>query len=81
MDGVSSRILDSQHYVSVPDPEPGERPDRLVFQVDLAAGETRQYYLFPGWALPVTPQPVLKTFARQPAASRAQPLEVTVSGR
>ena len=58
MDGVSSRILDSQHYVSAPDPDPGQRPDSLVFQVDLAPGETRQYYLFPGWALPATPPPV-----------------------
>ena len=57
MDGVSSRILDSQHYVSAPDPDPGQRPDSLVFQVDLAPGETRQYYLLPGWALPFTPQP------------------------
>ncbi len=97
MDGVSSRVLDSQHYVSRPDPEPGQRPDTLVFQVDLAPGETRQYYLLPGWALPATPPPLLKTFARdvpersdefagesylkQLAARRAQPLVVTVAGK
>ena len=79
MDGVSSRILDSQHYISEPEPDPGQRQDTLVFQVDLAPGETRQYYVFPGWGLPATPQPLIKTF--ELAAGRAQPLVVTVSGK
>ena len=97
MDAVSSRILDSQHYVSEPGADPGERPDRLVFQVDLAPGETRQYLILPGWAVPAVPQTVIKTFARseperqddsaqesgnkQPAVRNAQPLVVTVGGK
>src|ERR1017187_338849 len=38
-DCVASNILDSQVYAS----EPGLAPDRLLFQVDLAPGETRMY--------------------------------------
>jgi rhamnogalacturonyl hydrolase YesR len=61
MDGVSSRILDSQVY----NPS-GEAtgPDKLIFQVDLAPGETRTYYVLPASALAVEPQPIVKTFAR-----------------
>jgi len=57
MDGVSSRILDSQEYGSAMD-------EHLVFQVDLAPGETRQFYVLGTWALPASPPPLLKTFAR-----------------
>jgi hypothetical protein len=32
--------------------------------VDLAAGETRNYYILPAPALAVVPQPIIKTFAR-----------------
>jgi rhamnogalacturonyl hydrolase YesR len=76
MDALSPRILDSQHYLSTPGADPGERPDTLVFQVDLAPGETRQYYILPGWAVPARPEPVIKTFA-----PRSQTLVVTVSGK
>jgi rhamnogalacturonyl hydrolase YesR len=61
MDGYSSRILDSQIYL----PEPGER--KLLFQVDLAPGETRSYFV---WSTPQpqspypVPPPIVKTFAR-----------------
>jgi len=59
MDGFSSRILDTQIYAS----EPGKERDKLVFQVDLAPGETRQYFVT-GAKEVSTPQPLIKTFAR-----------------
>ena len=58
MDGVSSKILDSQSY-SLP-----EGGDKLVFQVDLAPNETRTYYVIDASALAASPQPIIKTFAR-----------------
>jgi rhamnogalacturonyl hydrolase YesR len=69
MDGLSSRILNSQSYRSEGGPklEGGliamRYPDRLVFQVDLAPGETRQYYVMDEENLPATPPPLIKTFA------------------
>lgn len=61
MDGVSSRILDSQ----VCAPEPGQPAGRLLFQTDLAPGETRRFYLLaPGARLPAAPRPIVKTYAR-----------------
>jgi hypothetical protein len=62
MDGVSSRILDSQYY-SYPR-EAEETNHRLLFQVDLAPHETRTYYILDASALPAIPQPIIKTFAR-----------------
>ena len=61
MDGLGSRILDSQTYAS----EPGRPPDTLIFQTDLAPGETRTYYLMDLSALAAVPQPIMKTYARQ----------------
>ncbi|MFZ1055464.1 MAG: glycoside hydrolase family 88 protein [Opitutaceae bacterium] len=62
MDGMSSRILASQAYAT----QPGSPPDRLLFQVDLAPGETRQFYVLDsGAGLPGAPAPIVKTFARQ----------------
>jgi unsaturated rhamnogalacturonyl hydrolase len=61
MDGASSRILASQFYSLVPG---SEFHYKLVFQVDLAPGETRQYYIMEVQDLSATPQPLLKTFAR-----------------
>jgi unsaturated rhamnogalacturonyl hydrolase len=62
MDGVSSRILDSQVYSS----EPGRPNDRLLFQVDLGPGETRRYVvLTDGACPPAAPQPIVRTYARQ----------------
>jgi unsaturated rhamnogalacturonyl hydrolase len=61
MDGVSSRILDSQIYSL----ESGEY--RLLFQVDLAPGETRTFYIIDGGALAdlaAVPPPIVKTMAR-----------------
>jgi len=58
MDGVSSRILPSQTYV-----EPNF-PWQEIFQVDLAPGETRTFYLLDGSALAAEPVPIVKTFAR-----------------
>ena len=58
MDGRSARILDSQSYRTP------EGADKFLFQVDLAPGETRTYYVFEAAALAVTPTPIVKTFAR-----------------
>ena len=60
MDGVSSRILDSQIYSS----ETNSAPDKLLFQVDLAPGETRTFYILDASALAAMPPPIVKTFAR-----------------
>ena len=60
MDGVSSRILDSQFYAS----ESNSAPNKLLFQVDLAPGETRTFYILDASALAAVPPPIVKTFAR-----------------
>ncbi|HEV2435139.1 MAG TPA: glycoside hydrolase family 88 protein [Verrucomicrobiae bacterium] len=60
MDGLSSRILDSQTYAS----EPGHAPDKLLFQVDLAPHETRTFCILDASALAALPPPIVKTFAR-----------------
>ena len=60
MDGVSSRILDSQIYSS----EPKGPPDKLLFQVDLAPGEARTFYVMSASVLAAVPPPIVKTFAR-----------------
>jgi rhamnogalacturonyl hydrolase YesR len=60
MDGVSSRILDSQVYAT----HPGKAPDKLLFQVDLAPGETRTYLVMDLGGLPASPKPIVKTYAR-----------------
>ena len=60
MNGLSSRILDSQIYAS----ETNQAPDKLVFQVDLAPGETRTFYILDAEALAAVPPPIVKTFAR-----------------
>ena len=62
MDGVSSRILDSQYYLSPLDAR--ETNHKLIFQVDLAPGESRKYYIFSDKALAAIPPPIVKTFAR-----------------
>ncbi len=61
MDGVGSRILDSQVYAS----ESGQVPDTLLFQADLAPGESRTYHIVDASALAAVPQPIVKTYARQ----------------
>jgi hypothetical protein len=61
MDGVSSRILDCQVY----DAEPGRAARKLLFQADLAPGETRRFTILnSGALLPAVPKPIAKTFAR-----------------
>ena len=57
MDGLTARILDSQVYV-----EDGNA--KLVFQVDLAPGETRSFYILDATVLPAVPPAIVKTFAR-----------------
>jgi len=61
MDGLGSRILDSQTYSS----EPGRPLDTFIFQTDMAPGETRTYYLMDVSALAALPRPIVKTYARQ----------------
>lgn len=39
-------------------------PDKLLFQVDLAPGETRTFYILDAAALAAVPPPIVKTFAR-----------------
>jgi unsaturated rhamnogalacturonyl hydrolase len=64
MDGVSSRILQSQVYAS----EPGRAADRLLFQVDLAPGETRRFLVLGSRAFPpAVPAPIIRTYVRQVA--------------
>ena len=58
MDGVSARVLDSQSYHTA------EGADKLLFQVDLAPGETRTFYVFDQSKLAAVPSPIVKTFAR-----------------
>ncbi len=58
MDGLTSRILDSQGY------SPAAGGSKLLFQVDLAPGETRTFYILDATALPAVPMPIVKTFAR-----------------
>jgi rhamnogalacturonyl hydrolase YesR len=60
MNGLSSCILDSQIYSS----KSNQVPDKLLFQVDLAPGETRTFYVLDASALAVVPPPIVKTFAR-----------------
>lgn len=59
MDGVSSRVVDSQVYS-----EPDSSSPKIIFQVDLAPGETRTYYILDSSALAAVPPPIIKTFAR-----------------
>ena len=62
MDGVSSRILDSQIYSESGSTNSAQ--DKLLFQVDLAPGETRKFLIFNTSALPAVPPPIVKTMAR-----------------
>ena len=62
MDGVSSRILDSQVYIS--ETNNPVYTEKLLFQVDLAPGETRTFYILDASALAAVPSPIVKTFAR-----------------
>jgi len=60
MEGLSSRILDSQIYA---DSDTG--PHKLLFQVDLAPRETRTFCVLDASVLPGTPVPIVKTYARR----------------
>lgn len=65
MDGLSSRILDSQEYEY--EYEPGHYTTKLLFQADFAPRETKTFCIL--WTygthspIPVPP-PIVKTFAR-----------------
>jgi unsaturated rhamnogalacturonyl hydrolase len=60
IDGRSSLILDSQVCSS----DSGKLWSKLLFQVDLAPGETRTFYVLDTTALAAVPPPIVKTFAR-----------------
>jgi rhamnogalacturonyl hydrolase YesR len=60
MDKMSSQILASQVVSTDADPF----TKKLMFQVDLAPGETRTYCVLDGALLPAVPTPIVKTFAR-----------------
>ena len=64
MDGISSRILDSQAITYVPDNGPLTYFPELIFQADLAPGETRTFYILDAAALAAVPPPIVKTMAR-----------------
>ncbi len=63
MDGVSSRVLDSQVYFTPCDARDNES-DKLLFQVDLAPHETKTLCVLDASALAAVPPPIVKTFAR-----------------
>jgi len=60
MDSDSSRILDSQACAT----EPNSEPEKLLFQVDLAANETKTFFIIESRAFAAVPPPIVKTFAR-----------------
>jgi rhamnogalacturonyl hydrolase YesR len=60
MDGLSSRLLASQCYAN----KTNSIPNKLLFQVDLAPGETRAFYIMEPSPSVAVPPPVVKTFAR-----------------
>jgi unsaturated rhamnogalacturonyl hydrolase len=66
MDGTSSRILDSQVVPQALTPENSRSniAEKLLFQVDLAPGETRKFYILDASVLAAVPQPIVKTMAR-----------------
>ena len=60
IDGLSSRMLDSQIYSS----DSNSAPNKFIFQVDLAPGETKTFYILDASALAAVPPPIVKTMAR-----------------
>ena len=64
MDGSSARILDSQVVPQASSSENTNVAEKLLFQVDLAPGETRKFYILDTAALAAVPPPIVKTFAR-----------------
>jgi unsaturated rhamnogalacturonyl hydrolase len=67
MDSVSPRILDSQLESLDLTPQNASKniAEKLLFQVDLAPGETRTFYILDAAALAAVPPPIVKTFVRQ----------------
>jgi rhamnogalacturonyl hydrolase YesR len=59
-DCAASNYVDSQVYAS----EPGQLPDKLLFQVNLGPGETRSYCILDASTLTNVPPPTIRTFAR-----------------
>ena len=64
MDGVSSRVLDSQECIPSRPKATGDAQTKLLFQVDLSPNETRTFSVLYASALAAVPPPIVKTFAR-----------------
>src|ERR1035437_9087154 len=65
IDGLTSRVVDSQRYSSQIYPNnTNAMINKLLFQVDLAPGETRTFYIVADAALAAVPPPIVKTMAR-----------------
>ena len=69
MDGVSSRVLDSQVYGSnlndlLKIKLAVSNSDKFLFQADFAPGETKTFYILDASALAAVPPPIVKTMAR-----------------
>ena len=60
LDTKTSRLLDVQVYF----PQASKTNALVLFQVDMAPGEKRTFYVLPGYSLPAIPPPIVKTFAR-----------------
>ena len=60
LDVKTSRLLDTQVYF----PQASKTNALVLFQVDMAPGEKRDFMIIPGNALPAVPPPIVKTMAR-----------------
>jgi unsaturated rhamnogalacturonyl hydrolase len=85
MDGGSSCVLDSQieSFPFTNENLVNNIAQKLLFQADLAPGETRTFYILDASALAAVPPPIVKTSApqnpsRRFPAPRDPPLQVTI---
>jgi rhamnogalacturonyl hydrolase YesR len=83
MDGLSSRIFDSQYFssgtnqdfayeyaTSTIDQRPNHEPNIFLFQTDLAPGETRTFYILDASALAAVPPTIVKPSAPENPSRR-----------
>jgi rhamnogalacturonyl hydrolase YesR len=67
IDGLTARIVDSQfcsYFMYSQNTNPATRLQKLLFQVDLAPGEIKTFYILDSSALPAVPPSIVKTMAR-----------------
>ena len=67
IDGLTSRVIDSQEYLYPIHPNSTNLVatlQKLLFQADFAPNEIKTYYILDARALAATPPPIVKTFAR-----------------